>query len=793
MRILVLGLLLSLLAFAGAWDEVFKTTHCYQTPGSYGAGDGLESIVENRMPLSLDNFVALLEKYERDHMFVNPDQVAEAIIHRYKKDGYTYKADAAAGNRWQTQESEEVDKQDLINKVVVPEGVVPEDTFEPREECSLHFMVSHSTDLYPHPGLDEIWEGSSRYRRAIGSGTGAFARFALPPGVDPATHPIENGVILTPYGPVALGTLLTGIAASSMNNEVTIANVFGGTEVNYMPEEMSSKRLSPLHVATLAGDIGQSALVASLTSTLTKVYLGPVGRFANSTAAPKLFTLGDGYNGAIAYLTRAEIFAGIDALLIQESLRSLSSSKLKLSQLLRMYYSDRGLPNFPDSRACNRMNAFRQFGYDSKIKEQALNFAYAYADYFSGAATHIEENREDYPAIESYFQTEVNNVWSAFSNFVGGYSYEDYDRCPTYSKGNVKCENWADLVVVYSREGGSYETEKERKYMTLLAEMIGVSETRSRLGVLDGKSGNWILEVSNVSNIADLGSNFTMDTQYASGSSGDFLQTLDKLRLYYFNFYRVMNSSAENATANAQVVVWNVPKNAPDFEDEETQDILKDFHLDFPNVYFLLVGSSIGSYEKVLNDSSKDFFKTSYTDIEDFAKSIADRVCQIPSVFVYPACDTNNENFTRHSEGSHHFTGYVSPNYTTYAMIAPHNFRFSPYVKLTVKTSEVKVCASRLSMNVENTAEDYQCQDGNSNFEFEWDELCGRYLSECRPIYLSITGTPSGTPRCENEDCEYPNQVEYEISHEGMVCGAWSSTISLLMLLIVALLHLFLV
>ncbi|KAK7069029.1 hypothetical protein SK128_007342 [Halocaridina rubra] len=254
------------------------------------------------------------------------------------------------------------------------------------------------------------------------------------------------------------------------------------------------------------------------------------------------------------------------------------------------------------------------------------------------------------------------------------------------------CENWSDLLVIYSREGGQLELEKQREYITHVAQKIGVSETRSRLGIMDGKSGNWLLEMTNVSNIADWGSNFTTDTQYNSGGSGgDINLILDKMRVYYSSFYKTMNSTADNATANAQVVVWNVPKNAPDFNNVDLQRTILEFRLAFPNVYFLFVGNNRGAYEPVLKDPEEDFFKLDTSNPELFADTLSKRICQIPTVFVYPACDTQNVNFTNYNEQSHKFTGYISPNYTSYAMIAPHNFRFSYRVKLKVIELTVKV------------------------------------------------------------------------------------------------------
>ncbi|XP_066977234.1 uncharacterized protein [Macrobrachium rosenbergii] len=776
---------LGLSSLAAAWDTNFKALNCYVERSS---SMGISALVETRMPMSMDNFIALVEKYERQHTMESAGRIADALISRYRKDGMVYDPEQLTAYMYQPKETFEIDKQDIIRNLLSSSYEVPVDTFENREECSLHFMMSHSTDTYPHPGINEFWQNSGRYRRDANQ---RLSSYSQPAGIEPATHPIENGVVLSSSGPVALGTLLAGISTTLSGNEQTIASVLGDNVVNYMPDEMKVKRLNPLYVATLAGDIGQTALKASNSPSTIKAFLGPTGKFSNSTAAPKLFTLKDGNDGIIIYLTRSEIFAGIDAMLITQYLTSASSSRVKLSQILRMYYSDRGLPNLPTYKACNRMEAYNSIRDDEKTKEQVLNFMYAYSNYDSFARQYIDENSENFEDIQSHFTGSLNDAWSAFSGFIGSYNSDDYESCPTYTQGSVKCETTTDLVVVYNREGGVQDSQAQREYITLLAQKIGVGQDRSRLGVIDARNAEWLMPVTNVSNVADLGANFTLNSQQfgSGGSSADAMRILETLHNYYFEFYNLSHSSGENATANSQVVVWNVPRSAPDFNDDNNLKVLRDFHLSFPDVYFLLVGNTQADYVNVLHDKEKDFFKINLLDTEETADQIAKRVCQIPKVFFYPACDTDLPQYTDYREDTHIFKGYVTPNYTTYAMIAPQNFKYSYHVTLTLQSQDVKVCASRVSMSVDSTAEDIQCQEA-TNEALEWHELCtDSNLTLCSPIYLSISGTPTGNVRCDANDCQFPNQVEYKIGHEGLVCGAASFNISLLLLAILALLH----
>ncbi|KAK3854662.1 hypothetical protein Pcinc_038873 [Petrolisthes cinctipes] len=753
----------------GIWDPTFRSSQCYQ--------HGLDNL-DDRMPLNIGNLIALIEKVERQHTYTNPDRVAEALIHRYRLDGITYWSQLTAGH-WGANELQEVEKQYIVNLVTQAQEIVPKDSYEPREECSLHFMLSHSTDMYPHSGMDTPWEeGNYRRRRS------ASIRVGLPSGLNPATHPIENGVIYTRFGPVTAGTLLNGIMVNDQN-ENSIRVLLGDADTDYMPDEMRSKTLSPIHVATLSGDIGQSAVIGAISSiTNNGNFLGPKGMFGNSTAAPKIFTLENNNGGVAAYLTRAEVFAGIDAMLIQKVLRSSSSSsRIQLSDLLRMYYGDHGLPGYPHYRACNRMEAFKDLDI-TKIQDQTLNFMFIYAHKFPELKRLITEKQEDYPDIERSFQNALNKAWNEFTSFVGNYNYEDYEPCSTqYSKDYVPCENTADLLMVYSGEGGVTEMEKQRKYLTHLTQMLGVGVQRSRVGVMNGKNGQWIFPMTNFSNVADWGSNFTTETISYGGSSSDMNAVLTELSSFYNSTYTTLKSDLTNASAHSQVVLWNVPGSMPD-----TEVFLEDlrlFNLSYPDVYFLLVGKSRGNFDEMMEDPTNDFFQNTEPDPEVFAEKLAKRICQVPSVFTFPACDTNN--FTDYGELSHVYEGYISPNFTTYVKIAPQNFRFSGHLKLKISDGNVKVCSSRLSPLVDSSAQDYMCVDSTGDLEYK--HLCGRWLDQCSPIYLSVTGTSDNNIICEDVNCQYPNQQTYQMKHEGMTCGGQGVAASILLVASMVLTH----
>ncbi|TOF85865.1 hypothetical protein CGJ15_25495, partial [Vibrio parahaemolyticus] len=91
------------------------------------------------MPVNLGNLIALIQKWEREHNYQNPDTVADALINRYKIDGIIFQPTGYI-IPWSNAESKEVDKQDILTKTLVPSEIVPTDLYDHREECSLHFM-----------------------------------------------------------------------------------------------------------------------------------------------------------------------------------------------------------------------------------------------------------------------------------------------------------------------------------------------------------------------------------------------------------------------------------------------------------------------------------------------------------------------------------------------------------------------------------------------------------------------------------------------------------------------------
>ena len=68
-------------------------------------------------------------------------------------------------------------------------------------------------------------------------------------------------------------------------------------------------------------------------------------------------------------MTYAELYGGIDGLLISHHIQKWDNNYMKLSHVLEMYYSEQGVYGDSHYRACNRVNNFKSVDQNI-LKEQ---------------------------------------------------------------------------------------------------------------------------------------------------------------------------------------------------------------------------------------------------------------------------------------------------------------------------------------------------------------------------------------------------------------------------------------
>jgi hypothetical protein len=187
--------------------------------------------------------------------------------------------------------------------------------------------------------------------------------------------PVENGVIQSPWGAFSAGTVIAGIAAGLERQSVNVRDLIGENHMGQM--RMARQQALPTvdnrFAATLSGDIAEAVLRQV---PATPIQVGAPGAWNNS-AVPRWFFLSQRER---LEMTDAEIRGGIDGLVMGSNIAQWRSNaqNLRLSQVLDMYYSQRGIFGRTTDeravRACNRRALFPVVAPIERLREQSVAF-----------------------------------------------------------------------------------------------------------------------------------------------------------------------------------------------------------------------------------------------------------------------------------------------------------------------------------------------------------------------------------------------------------------------------------
>lgn len=184
--------------------------------------------------------------------------------------------------------------------------------------------------------------------------------------------PVENGVVRTMWGAVAAGTVISGIAAGLQPQSVSTRDLLA---LSSTYRQDSARQTQAVNVdnrwaATLAGDLAEVALLQGPVT--AQVQVGGIGGW-NSTTIPRWYFLSQRDR---LEMTDAEIRGGLDGLILAMNVDSYRSrvSQLRLSQLIDMYYSQRGVFS-SNVASCNRRTLFTTVAPVAQMQAQATAFS----------------------------------------------------------------------------------------------------------------------------------------------------------------------------------------------------------------------------------------------------------------------------------------------------------------------------------------------------------------------------------------------------------------------------------
>ncbi|CAD7011746.1 unnamed protein product [Ceratitis capitata] len=300
---------------------------------------------QNRLPATIDTLISLIEKDGIQRAY----GVAESPgVIPYSPTGFQFP------------------KFRILLSRLIPGNAFtfPNSTLTREERCSLHFMLSSSIDMRVRGDEGSVCSRLSQYRsqRLRRSANNLQRNNELIGDVEMLeswnAKAQNNGVIWTPWGTVSAGALLAGVATGLQQQSVQLRTLLALSSRNNgytnLPQT-ATVSVDNRWAATLAGDLAEVALVQVPFTTTETASVGANGAW-NSTVMPKWYFLMQRQNFE---MTDAEIRGGLDGLIIAMNIASWRSqaSSMKLSQLLRMYYSTNGVLN-SGIMACNRKSYF---------------------------------------------------------------------------------------------------------------------------------------------------------------------------------------------------------------------------------------------------------------------------------------------------------------------------------------------------------------------------------------------------------------------------------------------------
>ncbi|XP_018331485.1 uncharacterized protein LOC108741255, partial [Agrilus planipennis] len=544
--------------------------------------------------------------------------------------------------------------------------------------------------------------------------------------------PIEKGVIYTKWGTVSPGIIIAGVAAALETSNLPFQQIMSTMQIHQNKTESEidysstvlSRNISNIWTSTVAGDLGEVVILQAVNPPI----IGTPGTW-NNTMLPRIFYLDD-----INYdFTRSELLGGIDGLILASKVASWTSilSRTRLSQILDMYYSPRGVSYNVSYKACKRRGlAKEQFDDSNFLKGQVSAIAKLLQEIGLSNQLLFENTIDNFTSV--VVDTFLNNYEKAF---------EGYDKCDT------ERQLWSslDVITIFDETWSEYEL---LKIIGLLVQELDVSYYGTHLGVIYGQSGTWMANVSeSVLELFSQLNNFAL----TRSSSLSLHRSFESVVEYFQNRnYSDCNNNTGRKPRGFVIVVFAKSSLLTDEDLRWSQLSLNTIKASHPEVKLVYVTSdhNSASFETLANSYSGDIvLKTTVNDIESVVTEVSKKLANVPGHIIDIYCSK------WHIAMEDYITPYKNTVYEiSHEFIKRANFfvkfKGHNYGDFTVCAQDSnngdKTCKRVVDNNVVNfTANDY-CHSYNCNVQFSISEIQTRV-------------------KCTELDCRYPDQIRINI------------------------------
>ncbi|GJQ65753.1 hypothetical protein Trydic_g11937 [Trypoxylus dichotomus] len=717
--LLNLGLFVRHAEFQAATSVPKNLLHCY------------DRNFANQMiypPLNIQTLIEIVRKLEfNQHSLVNIRILATSLLHSLRLDGI------------------ERSQSGVQTEYVIPYGVTGKqyhkfnllvkyftfgdslqfhnETLTRQEICALHFMTSNTLNKWQRGDESTTCQVRSM---AIREGSGGVLQNSR----QVSECPIEKGVVKTRWGTVSPGHVIAGIATAFQEVNVTFSEVIEDLENDYnitntFTPKTGKAELNNVNVATIVGDLAEVVLNQAYSTPK----FGDIGRW-NDTIFPRALYL----NREQWDMTTAEMLGGLDGLILASKIKEWTNilSSTRLSQIIDMYYSERGIGYDQTYRACER-----------EAKVSNLFGGIDFVTQTSATAKLLQEIGSfdrllDEKGIEDYANIVVNSYHIQAESIAS-----HYDAC--YQGG----DNITNLEIITILDG-SWQIYEAMRIISYLTELADVSHYGSRMGVINGENGQWL-------------ANVTSDVIQLFGSLGNATSWPTRLQLsrslltvisYYQNKTQPdCFSKTLRPTGHVVLVLANTAV-ITELDARQTQMSLQTLKASHPDVQIIYVASE-NNAQHYLNFANNiygnDLVIQSTNDIQTFVNKVSEKLNTVPANLMNFYCNNS------YVEVEDYITPHVDTLYEVHA-------EFLRRTDITIKYKgndygDFSICAYNA-----NTLQNKFCKNitGFDEVSFKVRDQCS--IEEVTCTVRFAVSTYNSKFKCAEMDCRYPDQARLDIN-----------------------------
>ncbi|KAH8233049.1 hypothetical protein KR026_003654, partial [Drosophila bipectinata] len=753
---------------------------------------------DNRLPANMDTLISLIEKVENSYVSssgVQPDirTVAVALLHRFRQDGIKRAAGISSidGVIPYSPTGFQFPKFRILLSRLIPgnANTFPNSSLTSVERCSLHFMLSSTFDTRQRGDENTVCNQLSQYRsqrlpralrRKAEDSNAEWLSLGLERGSLVAAPqqdydwtyvgsegtsqcPVEDGLVRTSWGTVSAGTLIAGIAAGVQQQTVQVNTLLGLSALRRGRTQMSQTTtgVDNRWAATLSGDLAEVTLVQVPMASNNVATVGATGGW-NDTVLPHWYFLSQRTN---LEATDAEIRGGLDGLILAKNVATwrTQASSLKLSQLLRMYYSTNGVLS-SGINACSRQTEFTNVAPSQEMQDQTSAFAQvldkqmqlivtlsptAIAQFASNAALSLVT----YVQIMDLFPSQQ---WSDISNrtTVMADIYVFVDTYWPYS--------WVVDYVAYVLQG------------------LNIHPLASRVTIFAAFDASVIVNTTDY--IIDVYQQWNATTHSWHPPGFNLPLILNTLTGRVEDLLAA-NRASDNLGGRS-IVALLVPS-ALSYVNEQDYDYcqgyMKRLSWRLPNLHFIYYGGgALVRFHDFVHEPSRDLFLLDTEKPPEICGNpVIKRIRQVPRRVSNPRCYSDGVISEYGINSLIQFARLGSINfYRLDSLYLPQRqsmryLRISPISKITFT-----VCTSRsIELPFRNMTSPLRPEEtcestALGSYSYDLTDACVGYDFEpCPPLFFSVQAQSFGDVSCTQEACQTPDESQYTINLNNLGCN----------------------